>query len=364
LRLPYPFTDVYNTMDAYPEDEIGYVGGDAEIRFLDWQVILQRSLRQVPYYGGTNNWMRAWLSGGDRTNWMITLPSGSPDQDGGATVGAPWNRQAKVGAVPVGYATSGGVVNVPVYVRTVWGATLAGLQFRCIVTPDNGGPALNAAPTFIPVGGLATPIQQSFKPGEFACGWSLNIVNGVNCAAHTSNYLGTVRFTIPPGAVPGHTYTVAFANADGAPDLHTQYTFETKRATVVVGAPAPPVTDITSDDWKAYFFGSLADPNADPNADPDHDNILNWAEYVAGTDPTDGNSRLKCDSTTHTVNGQRQVVLNWLSAPGKAYEVLGSSSANGGAWSVLGTIPGDGNAAEHIETNPTDTRFYRLRVLP
>jgi sugar lactone lactonase YvrE len=364
LRLPYPFTDVYDAMDAYPEDEAGFVGGDAEIRFLDWQVILQRSLRQIPYYGGTNNWMRAWLSGGDRTSFMTTLPLGSPDQEAGVTVGAPWSRQAKVGAISVGNAVAGGLVNVPVYVRTAWGAPLAGLQFRCIVTPDNGGPALTAAPTFIAKGGLATPIQQSFKPSEFACGWSLNIVNGVNCAAHTSNYLGTVRFTIPPGAVAGHTYTVAFANADGAPDIHTQYTFETKRATVAVGAAAPPVTDITSDDWKAYFFGSLADPNADPNADPDHDNVVNWAEYVAGTDPTDAASRLKCGSATRTVSGQRQVVLNWLSAPGKAYKVLVSTNL-GGTWDELpDTISGDGNAAQYIETNPTGARFYRLRVLP
>ncbi len=365
LRLPFPSTDVYDAMDAYPEDETGFVGGDAEIRFLDWQVILNRSLRLPPYNDGTNNWNRAWASGGDRTNVITVLPPnllnlGGVTLAGKTLVYAPWNRQAKVVALPVGYASAGGVVNVPVYVRTANDATLTGLQFRCLVTPDNGGPALGAAPTFIPAAGIPGAIQQSFKPSEFACGWPLG---SFNFAARTSNYLGTIRFTMPPGAALGHTYTVAFANADGAPNLQTQYTFESKRATVSVGIPAL-APDITSDDWKVHFFGSLADPNADPNGDPDHDHVLNWAEYLAGTDPTDAASRLLCESTTQTVKGQRQLVLSWLSAPGKAYEVLGSASASGGTWTVLDTVSGDGTVAEYVESNPNGARFYRLRVLP
>ena len=361
LRLPYSFSDVYNAMDAYPDDEPGFVGGDGEIRFLDWQVIQQRSLRLPPYYNGTNNWMRAWATGGDRTNLIFVLPSGLPDGGGEVVVGSPWNRQAKVGALPVGNVAPAAQVNVPIYVRTAYGATLSGLQFRCIITPDNGGPAIAVTPAFVAAAGITAPIQQSFKPGELACGWSLG---SFNFAANSSNYLGTLRFHVPAAALSGNTYSVSFANADGSPNLQTQYQFETKRAIVTVLAPSVPANDITSDDWKVNFFGAINAVDADPNADPDHDGVPNWAEYVAGTSPADALSKLKFDSASaRVVSGQRRMVLNWLSAPGKMYEVLGSSGLGGG-WGVLGTISGDGNTAEFTDLNPPGSRFYKLRVLP
>jgi sugar lactone lactonase YvrE len=359
LRLPYPFSDVFDAMDAYPEDEPGFVGGDGEIRFLDWQVILQRSLRQVPYADGTNNWQRAWASGGNRTNNLFTLPMVLGPAPA-FTPQAPWNRQALVAALPVGYATPGGTVDVPVFVKTANGATLSGLQFRCVVTPVNGGPALSGAPTFIPAAGLPTPLQQSFRAGETAVGWALG---SFSFGSRTSNYLGVIRFTCPAGALAGHLYAVTFANADGAPDLHTPYAFETRRSTVVVGAPAAPVTDLTSDDWKLHFFGSLDAPAADPNADPDLDGVPNWAEYVAGTAPTDPASRLQFQTVERVSGGQTQLVVRWLSAPGKLYEVLAAPNPSG-PWSVLTTVSGDGSLIELSAPAPGGSQFYRLRVLP
>lgn len=364
LRLPYPFTDVFNAMDSYPEDELGFVGGDGAIRFLDWDLTYRRSLRNLPYSEGTNNWIRAWSYAGDRTNAATTLiPGGSPDQGDDTLVGAPWNRPAKIGALPVGNAVAGNLVNVPIYARTADGASLAGLQFRCLITPDNGGPALTVSPTFIKADHLNNlTFMQGFKPYEVACGWRLG---SFNFGPRSSNYLGTLRFTIPAGALPGHTYTVAFANADGAPNLATQYTFETKRAAVTVGAAAAPVTDSTSDEWKTHFFGSLTAGNAAPNIDADLDGVPNWAEYIAGTDPTDAASRLQFSSTTsQLVGGQRQVALRWLSAPGKAYEILASSSPAGGNWAVLSSASGDGTVLQFTDTNPGGPRFYRLHVLP
>ncbi|MDW8309207.1 MAG: chitobiase/beta-hexosaminidase C-terminal domain-containing protein, partial [Verrucomicrobiales bacterium] len=358
LRLPYPFSDVFDSMDAYPEDEPGFVGGDGEIRFLDWQVILRRSLRQVPYADGTNNWQRAWAFGGNRTNNQFTLPlvlGPAPN----FTPPAPWNRQALIAALPVGYAAPGGTVNVPVFVKTADGATLSGLQFRCIVTPANGGPALNSTPTFIPASGLPAPLQQGFRAGETAVGWPLG---SFSFGSRSSNFLGVVRFTCPAGAQAGHAYTVAFANADGAPNLQTPYAFETRRATVAVSAPAP-ASDPMSDDWKLHFFGSLTAPAAAPNADPDGDGVPNWAEYIAGTAPNDAASRLQFQTIARAAGAQAQVALRWLTAPGKAYEVLTAPNPSG-PWSVLTTVSGDGNLVELVAPTPAGSQFYRLRVLP
>jgi hypothetical protein len=358
LRLPYPNTDVFDTMDAYPDDAgtTPRAGGDGEIRFLDWQIILRRALRLDP-----NNWARALSTGGRRTNVATVLIPSAPDDSEGTSVGAPWNRQALVGARSVGGAVAGATVDVPVYVRVADGASLSGMQFRAIVTADNGGPGIAATPQFIAAAGVPTPIQSSFSANELACGWSLG---SFSFGSRTSNYLGVLRFTIPNVAQSGQTYTVTFANADGSPDLYTQYDFETKRGMVAVGVAAPVSGDITSDDWKVYFFGSVTAPEASPNADPDNDGVANWAEYIAGTDPTDAGSRLKFDpAVACVVSGQRQVVLSWLSAPSRAYEVQGASSANG-TWSVLGTVSGTGDVVQFIETNPGTPRLYRLRVLP
>lgn len=364
LRLPYPFTDVFDAMDSYPEDELGFVGGDGAIRFLDWDLTFRRSLRNAPYTDGTNNWIRAWSFAGDRTNAPTTLvPGGSVGRPAPSPLPAPWERQARIAALPVGNAVPGNQVNVPIYVKTANDASLSGLQFRCLVTPDNGGPALSGSPTFVKAATLnSLTFQQGFKAYEVACGWRLG---SVDFGSRSSNYLGTLRFTVPAGAQPGQTYTVAFANADGAPDEATQYTFESKRAAVTVLAAAAPVTDITSDEWKLHFFGSLTAANAGPGADPDLDGVANWAEYVAGTDPNDAASLLQVTSVTSELAGnQRQVTLSWLSAPGKAYEILASSNPTGGGWSVLNSASGDGSVLQYTDNNPGGPRFYRLRVLP
>ncbi|MGO8677970.1 MAG: hypothetical protein ACLQVX_19150 [Limisphaerales bacterium] len=358
LRVPYAFSDVFNAMDAYPPDADGFVGGDGQIRFLDWQVILQRSLRL-----DTNNWSRAWSPGGLLTNFTVDLLPEPMVRVPRPRVVAPWYCQALVGAVSVGQAVPGTTVAVPAYVELTDGATLSGLQFRALVASPNGAPPPAQAPQFSPNALLMGPsLQQSFEPNEMAFGWSLG---SFSFQPRSSNYLGLITFTIPAAALPGQVYSLSFTNADGAPDLQTQYELETRSASVTVGGPAVPAS-ICSDDWKLHFFGTLTDPRAADTADPDGDGMPNWMEFLAGTSPIDSNSKLQFTSAQKTVvDGQAEAVLHWLTAPGRAYEVLWSTQPSGGSWNVLATVSGDGAVASCADTNAAAAScYYRLRVLP
>ncbi|MEI7941474.1 MAG: thrombospondin type 3 repeat-containing protein, partial [Verrucomicrobiota bacterium] len=359
MRVPYAFSDVFNAMDTYPVDATGFVGGDFLIRFLDWNVILQRSLRL-----DTNNWARAWSPGGNLVDVPTTLTAAKATviQPKSASPW-PWYRQALIGAVSTGNAVAGSTARVPVYVKLSDGATLSGVQFRVAVTPQGGAPALTQAPQLARAPGVPGPtLQQSFNAGEVGFGWSLG---SLNYLSRSSNFLGWVSFTIPATAQSGQTYSVSFANADGAPNLSVQYDFESRSAVVAVGGSASPAS-ICSDEWRIHFFGSRANPSAGDLADADGDGVPNWREYLAGTDPTDPNSRLQLSGVASPAGkAQSQLAHHWLTAPGKAYEVQWASNLSGGWWSTLATVSGDGTVASCSDTNITaPVRYYRLRVLP
>ena len=59
-----------------------------------------------------------------------------------------------------------------------------------------------------------------------------------------------------------------------------------------------------------------------------------------------------------------QVVLRWLSAPGRAYVLETSANSIMGPWDVIATgVKGDGNMQEIIDQNPSSvSKYYRVRV--
>jgi len=361
LRVPYTFSDVFNTMDAYPVDTPGNPGGDGQIRFLDWNTILQRALRL-----DNNDWARAWSAGGnlvDVTTNLI-LPAASSYAPATKIIPYTWYKQALVGAVSVGNAAPGSTVNVPVYATMQFGSTLGGLQFRALVTPQNNATTIANTPQFNHAAGVPAPsLQQSFKAGEAAFGWPLVPMPSFTCQSGTSNFLGWVSFTIPSTAQAGQIYMVSFANADGAPDMNTQYDFEARSAYVTVSGPAIPAS-ICSDEWKIYFFGSVTNPLAADTADPDGDGIPNWMEYLAGTDPTSPNSKLELNGFA-TPKSQSQAGIQWLTAPGKAYELQSCTNLAGGAWNTLTTVTGSGALTNCVDTNAGSApHYYRLHLLP
>ena len=101
--------------------------------------------------------------------------------------------------------------------------------------------------------------------------------------------------TLTPGGTVTFTgnYTSADANTNGLPDA-----YETEK----FGAVNPLRTDLT---------------------DTDGDGLSDWAEFVAGTDPTNSSSSFQLSTTILTNN---QIQLTWPSAPGHGYRILGSTN--------------------------------------
>ncbi len=113
--------------------------------------------------------------------------------------------------------------------------------------------------------------------------------------------------------------------------------------------------------WELAYFGQLTGINS--NADPDHDGVGNFAEWIAGTNPTNAASVLKLAASEATA--ANAVLLSWPSVAGKIYRLEKSTDlASGFNFLVMTNI---------AATPPTNTladpaalsggsQFYRVEV--
>ncbi len=356
IRPPFSFSDAYNAMDVYPE----FTGltGDGFITYLDWQTILQRSLGV-----DTNDWVRFWSEGGVLENSnVVWRPNGPPVKLNlpRSAPGTEWLREAVVSARSV--TTPFGQCSMPVYVNVQPGSSLSGLQFRAIVAPNGSAPAPGVA-WFTPAPGVPAPLQLTgLSPSDLVCGWSLG---AFPAGLRGSNYLGTLNYSIPGSAHIGQSYSVHFVGVDGAPNLSTFYQMESFPATAMIGAPVPPATSKTSDEWKIFFFGSVTNSLAADDVDADGDGLSNYQEYLAGTNPTNALSRLQFSSSGFTANATRAVKFSWLTAPNKTYVLETRAALGAGNWAAVSAYLGDGNVFSATITNYSGSpRFYRLRLQP
>ncbi|MGA2176181.1 MAG: chitobiase/beta-hexosaminidase C-terminal domain-containing protein [Verrucomicrobiota bacterium] len=371
IRVPPVFSDAHNAMDVYPPP-----AGDGQITFLDWVTILRRSLGLDPNYCiryRTNNGVIFQ----EVTNWTnsntpipLTAPqSGSSGTPGiskeslsNTPPGLVWLRQAVIGAETETNVAPGSVCSIPVYVKVSPGYSLAGLQFRAILSAEGGAPAPGAI-AFSPAGGVPTPIQlPGLAASDIVCAWA---PGAFSQSLQNRNYLGVITFRVPSAAQAGQSYAVHFVGVDGAPDTQTSYQLESFPGWIWVNSAALQPPQISSDEWRVFFFGSLTNSLAADNVDADGDGMPNWMEYLAGTDPTDPLSRFQFTTAGINTNGIGGVGLGWLTAPGKTY-VLESIPVLGGThWTAINTNVGDGNNYQFVQTNYSGaSRFYQLRLQP
>ncbi len=84
------------------------------------------------------------------------------------------------------------------------------------------------------------------------------------------------------------------------------------------------LTDLVGDsdsnglpDWFEIEYFVDRTGAADPDGHDDSDEMTNWEEYIAGTDPLDGNSLFALTAPSHL--GGSSWIVNWPSAAGRQY---------------------------------------------
>jgi hypothetical protein len=107
----------------------------------------------------------------------------------------------------------------------------------------------------------------------------------------------------------------------------------------------------------------------DPGLDSDGDGVPDWAELIAGTNPSDKNSVFKASSTIQPdVSGG--LVIKWSSVTGKSYIVERATDlgqTGGGGFIMLGNnISATGSETQFADTEATGAGpyFYRISVNP
>ncbi|MGB9601491.1 MAG: chitobiase/beta-hexosaminidase C-terminal domain-containing protein, partial [Limisphaerales bacterium] len=358
IKTPPPFTDLFDAMDAFPDDEPGIPGGDGDIRFMDWQRILLRSLGLLTNTPAGTNWVRYWTNGGVRTNGVaadvqIAYSPIIQHSENGDIV---WRRDARIGAISVANVQPGSFVNVPVYLQTASDVLLYGLQFRASIIPDDASPPPEESPQFISVVS-AQPLTTQIGNSGLACVWGgYGFGETFGSGISGSNLLGYIRFKIPASAKPGDSYTVRFMRPDSGWG-NRQFNLESFPANVCVLSEVGLKTAMISDEWRTNFFGSITNRWSEPEADPDGDGVPNWMEFARGSNPV----KLRLLIQRSTLQPDTGMRIRWFGKTGLRYAIEWSDNLN--VWNEFNTLSGNGDMIEFGLTNSqTAFRFFRVRT--
>jgi hypothetical protein len=121
--------------------------------------------------------------------------------------------------------------------------------------------------------------------------------------------------------------------------------------------------DGLEDTFQRTYFPLFTTPEAVPQADPDGDTMTNYAEFIAGTNPTNAASVFKFLSVTRT---NQTATLRWLGGIGKRYQVSYSTNLTAGPWLSLGSpVTAASTNIVFNDSNATNQfRHYRVQALP
>jgi hypothetical protein len=176
----------------------------------------------------------------------------------------------------------------------------------------------------------------------------------------------TLKVPTAPASVDRATVLVSMQSATFLTPAQTMMTLganergRVERVDLQVGiAPVDLDGDGLPDDWELAHFGSLA---ATANADADGDGVSNLAEYQAGTDPNDPQSRFALIQVVPHAQGGMEV--QWSSVADKAYILQRSSNLLTGFVDVATGVAATPSLNVYHDATATGEGpfFYRLRL--
>jgi len=116
-----------------------------------------------------------------------------------------------------------------------------------------------------------------------------------------------------------------------------------------------------SDAWEKFYFGS-ASTNRTSLTDTDGDRMPDYAEFIAGTDPTNATSKLVFLESTSQNNSV--IDFQWSAVPGRSYQLQSSTNLISWApltdWMLATRSPMSQTATNNLGAS----RLYRVEVRP
>jgi hypothetical protein len=106
--------------------------------------------------------------------------------------------------------------------------------------------------------------------------------------------------------------------------------------------------------WWLATFGWTADYDDAALGDQDGDKSFTWAEWIAGTDPTNGSSFFQCLEISPAVFPSIGKILRWDAVADRAYSIDGSTNLPQGWFSLATNLPPSGvwtdtvHGADHL----------------
>jgi subtilisin family serine protease len=116
-----------------------------------------------------------------------------------------------------------------------------------------------------------------------------------------------------------------------------------------------------ADSWERTYFGSAA-ANHTALIDTDHDGATDYAEFLAGTNPTNATSALHF--FTPAVQNTGAVRFDWPAIPGRSYRMTSSDSSLTNWVPAAEWVRANGNVLSFTTNVTSGTRFYRIEARP
>lgn len=258
-------------------------------------------------------------------------------------------------------AGANSTIQIPINATVLGSYPLRVLALNLTVHPLDGSPAITQQVTFTPSAAIGSPsITLSKNPANFTAAW-LN--SGISGLSGTAN-IGTLTVTVPTNATSSSSYAVHFDFGSGSPNGIA--VFPNQKFTGIITTTARTnsyFNDGIPDSWRLRWFGTIYNALSQSNAVATGDGISNWKKFIAGVDPTVPGSFPKVNPKS-TVNAGYNATIHWPTVVGKKYAIERSTTLFSGNWSILATNTGTGGDMEFNDTNTSNAKFYRVRILP